>query len=107
MGKLVDFDAEKVYDEQISPLMAQIIKICVKNKIPHLCTFAYKYEENPEGDHGAERTSFCTTFANNFKGREAKRLEMAINALQRTYSGLMAFTVGPTPAESPTPEGAA
>lgn len=30
---------EKVYDEQINPLMAQIIKICQKNKIAFVADF--------------------------------------------------------------------
>ena len=31
---------EQVYDEQISPLMAQIIAICNEHKIANLCTFS-------------------------------------------------------------------
>ena len=42
-------DNEKIYDEQISPLMAQIIEICKKHKIPMLATFIYKQD------------GFCTT----------------------------------------------
>lgn len=34
-------DNEKVYDEQIAPLMNQIIKICQENKIPTFATFVY------------------------------------------------------------------
>jgi len=37
-------DNEKVYDEQISPLMAQIIDICKINKIPMFATFCYQEE---------------------------------------------------------------
>ena len=38
---------EKVYDEQISPLVANIIKVCVENKISMLCAFEL---ENRDGD---------------------------------------------------------
>jgi hypothetical protein len=31
---------EQVYDEQINPLMAQIIAICKEHKIANLCTFS-------------------------------------------------------------------
>ena len=31
---------EQVYDEEIYPLMDQIVKICVEHEIPTLCTFA-------------------------------------------------------------------
>jgi hypothetical protein len=40
---------EKVYDEQISPLMKQIIDICKENKMPMFAEFQY-------GD-----TDFCKT----------------------------------------------
>jgi hypothetical protein len=32
-------DKEKIYDEKINPLMAQIIEICKENDIQTLCTF--------------------------------------------------------------------
>lgn len=34
-------DNEKVYDEEIFPLMTKIMEICKKNEIPLLATFAY------------------------------------------------------------------
>lgn len=39
---------EEIYDEQISPLMAQVIEICRKYKIANICTFALPCEENDE-----------------------------------------------------------
>jgi hypothetical protein len=42
------FDKENVYDEQISPLMAQIIGICQREGIPMACTFAIR----DDGDNG-------------------------------------------------------
>jgi hypothetical protein len=45
---------EAVYDEQISPLMAQIIAICKEHKIPMLADFDISGEE----DDGLR----CTTF---------------------------------------------
>ena len=36
---------EKVYDAQISPLMAEIIAICRKHKIAHVCAFTLDEEE--------------------------------------------------------------
>lgn len=44
---------EEVYDDQISPLMSQIINICKANKIANLCTFSLK-------DEDGEKLS-CTT----------------------------------------------
>jgi len=48
-------DKEAIYDEQISPLMAQIIKICRDNNINMATTFSLDYNEE------ADETLFCTT----------------------------------------------
>ena len=42
---------EDVYDTQINPLMAEIIKICQENKIAMLASFAIPTEENPSGPY--------------------------------------------------------
>ena len=34
-------DLEKVYDEQIAPLMKEIIRICHENQMPMLADFQY------------------------------------------------------------------
>jgi hypothetical protein len=34
-------DNEKIYDDQISPLMTQIIEICKEHGIPMVCEFQY------------------------------------------------------------------
>lgn len=36
---------EEIYDEQISPLMTQIIDICKEHKIANICTFSLDLEE--------------------------------------------------------------
>jgi len=41
---------ENIYDEQIAPLMKQIIEICKKEEIPMIADFQYS------------DTNFCTTF---------------------------------------------
>lgn len=41
-------DKEQIYDEQINPLMAQVIDICRANKIAFLASFAIPTEENSE-----------------------------------------------------------
>lgn len=56
------YDSEKVYDEQISPLMTQIIAICREHRIPMVASFIY--ENNV--DRGKCR---CTTHLP-FEGRE-------------------------------------
>lgn len=39
------FDLEKVYDEQVAPLMAQVIQICHDNELPFVADFLYKNDE--------------------------------------------------------------
>lgn len=47
---------EEAYDEQINPLMAQIIKICNENGIPFVASFQLATaEEDEEGEF------FCTS----------------------------------------------
>ena len=47
------YDKEKIYDEQISPLMTQIIKICKDNNIAYTGSFCLKEDKantEEEGD---------------------------------------------------------
>lgn len=48
-------EKERIYDDQISPLMAQIIKVCRDNNINMATTFSLDFDEE------AEETLFCTT----------------------------------------------
>jgi hypothetical protein len=48
---------EQVYDEQINPLMAQIIQICQTNNIPF--AFSAQLTTDEEDEDGA---LFCSTF---------------------------------------------
>lgn len=55
---------EKVYDEQIAPLMMQIIAICKEHRIPLACTFQY-------GDLEDGGPAFCSTLLPNDRQCEA------------------------------------
>jgi hypothetical protein len=48
------YDLEKIYNEQISPLMTQILEICKQNELPMAVSFQYK------GD-GEEEFEFCNS----------------------------------------------
>ena len=54
-------DKEKIYDEQIFPLMSQIIGICKENKINMVSSFQLRsgLEENGDENEG----DFCCTTA--------------------------------------------
>lgn len=41
-------DLEQVYDDEISPLMSQIIAICKKHEMPMFATFQYKDNEDEQ-----------------------------------------------------------
>lgn len=78
-------DNEKVYDEQINPLMAEIIKICQENEIPMLCTFQY----GPENEEG--KVPFCTSMLANFEGTD-EAIMKAYKTLN-TPTGMIAMTI--------------
>ena len=48
------YDLEKLYDEQVSPLVAQILEICQKNELPMAISFQYKSD-------GEEEFEFCNS----------------------------------------------
>lgn len=50
------YDKEKIYDDEISPLMAKIIEICKRENIPMAAQF-YLKEQDDEG-----LPMYCTTF---------------------------------------------
>ena len=66
-------DKERVYDEQISPLMAQIIQICQDNGMPLVAHVQY----SPEG---LATTSVGTTAESMLKMRIAAQLAHCIVA---------------------------
>jgi len=51
---LAPFDLEEVYDDLISPLMAQIIAICKEHDMQAIASFCYKIDDDGEVHH-------CTT----------------------------------------------
>ncbi|KQL17665.1 hypothetical protein [Cytobacillus solani] len=54
------YDKEKVYDEEISPLMAEIIKICKRENLPMAAQF-YLKKERAEHDEFPGEPMYCTT----------------------------------------------
>jgi hypothetical protein len=65
MTKEAEWDVEATYDEQISPLMLQIIAICKEHRIPMAATFVLNDEGmrctttlpfEPRGDEKLTRT---------------------------------------------------
>lgn len=82
-----EWDLEAVYDEQINPLMAQIIAICKANKMPMVATFAYANAEET-ADH-EEKHYFCTTVLQ-WDGRDPEGIQRAYREIKREP---MAFAI--------------
>jgi hypothetical protein len=84
-------DKEAVYDEQISPLMIQIIAICKQNGIPVFASFVYAPD------------NFCTTHipapAESEEGRRLVECERAVTR-SRDFAAFMITTI-PAHATSP------
>ncbi len=69
------FDLENVYDEQISPLMQQIIAICKENNMPMIASFAF--ENCEESNLGC-----CTTILNDFDDRRVAEFNQALRIIR-------------------------
>ena len=69
------YDLEKVYDEKISPLIAEIIAICKENNLPAAMCFQYKSDNENEYE-------FCNSAVlpeNRFISEELERIWGIIN----------------------------
>jgi len=53
------FDKEKIYDEEIAPLMSKIIEICKREDLPMTAQF-YLKQQHPDAD-SVNDPMFCTT----------------------------------------------
>lgn len=77
---------ERVYDKQISPLMAEIIKVCHDNKIAMLCSFALPSENDPD--------LFCTTALLTEEFDPPDELVEALDVVRPTRHLYAAYTIG-------------
>ena len=87
------FDLESVYDNEISPLVAEIIRICKRAGMPMLTSFCYAAGRN-EDDPGS--VNFCTTYLDNGSGYQPDELKEAVRIIRNgasTRPKLMAFTI--------------
>lgn len=77
-------DKEQVYDEQINPLMTQIIDICMKHGIAMFCDFAIPTEEDPD--------LCCSTVMPDGEGQHPQ-LHRLIIAVKRQTTNIDEFNV--------------
>lgn len=83
-------ELERVYDDQISPLMTQIIAICKEHKMPMLADFWIGFDEEVEEDLK------CTTALLSDGFNPPENMLKALRIL-RTPPTFMAFTVTTSP----------
>jgi hypothetical protein len=86
-----DYDLEAIYDEQIYPLMEQIITICQEHRIPLVCSFQYGTHDANTDD---EDRGLCTTYSAH--GRKCPELTRAKDIIVKglpAENRLMAFRV--------------
>ncbi|MCR1319987.1 hypothetical protein NR352_23975 [Enterobacter soli] len=74
MSNIEIYNLESIYDEQIRPLMQQIIAICSEHGMPMIASFAY---ENSE-----EKGRNCCTTNLVFDGRHIKEFTEAISIIR-------------------------
>lgn len=79
-----DMNKEKIYDEQVNPLMAQIIAICRANKIAFVASFHVPNEEDPD--------LHCTSAATTEEYEPSENLKAAVRAILNRPQ-FAAFTV--------------
>lgn len=77
------FDLEAVYDEQIAPLMSQIIAVCKAHRLPMIASFNYRSTEDAHDT--------CDTLLA-FEERDAPDYPRALATI-RGGARLLAFTI--------------
>ena len=80
------FNKEDIYDNEIAPLMKDIIAICKKHEIPMLCSFTYEYCE----DKGV---GTCETLVGNDGERHNEKLISALKEIRKNDSCITAVTI--------------
>ncbi|MES0445036.1 MAG: hypothetical protein ABUJ92_00685 [Desulfobacterales bacterium] len=75
--EMEQFDLEVIYDEEISPLMKQIIAICKEHQIPMVASFCYRIDE--DGGNDVANTSLP------FGSRQPERHKHAGRAIYGLY----------------------
>lgn len=81
------FDLEKLYDEEINPLMSKIIKICKENNMPLFFSVCYKNDPDNSDDE-----MFCTTTILP-ENRKPKALCDCYNRIYGNRSSMMNITI--------------
>lgn len=84
---------EAVYDEQIAPLMDQIIALCKEHKINMVADFSLGY------DPKADETLFCTTAMPSVDPDDERGVEQMMRAYEaiKPQQRLFAFTITSKP----------
>lgn len=66
-----EYNLEPIYDEQIAPLMTEIIRICREHGLPFICSFAYRYSKEDGYD-------CCTSYVEDAKTKPRMPAEFRV-----------------------------
>lgn len=84
---MAETEKEAIYDEQISPLMQEIIRICKEHKIAMLAEFALGYPE------GQESQLKCTTILLEDEFDPTPEQMQALEIIKPKRPQVFAFTI--------------
>jgi hypothetical protein len=87
------YNKEEIYDKKISPLMAEIIKICKDNNVAMFASFALK----PETDES--ESLYCSTKINSSEHvfEPFEKVEKVLSGDYDVVKNFHAFVVSTTP----------
>ena len=90
-------DLEPIYDEQVAPLMKQIIQICTDNDIPLIASF--QLTDGPYDDEDEDSGElFCTTaLIPDWSARKVKMARKVLREGWEAVSPIQAFTITTVP----------
>ena len=71
-------DKEEIYDEQINPLMSEILGVCKEHGIAMIASFSLPVEEDPY--------LMCTSYLSDGEGKHHPELSVALGIV-RSYRG--------------------
>lgn len=89
MGK----NLETIYDEEVAPLMKQIIKVCKENDIPLIASFQLTEGPYYEDDEDSGPLSCTTSLLPEWSAKKFKLAHKVLRDGWEAFSPLQAYTI--------------
>jgi hypothetical protein len=94
----VRWEKEAIYDKEINPLVAQIMAICDREKLPFIISVCY--QNIPESETEDQDQSYCTSYGPGPGPHPDPRIFAAFKVIRAPRGDFFAMTVT-TPPPSP------